>query len=181
MNRLFALLGIITLSACSQVEEGNIRTAADYRDYLEEEELIIASESLYTLDVRVEKGSDEEYTIITEVEPQDGFYVVSAMAKSDLAGKFHTSSYNNDFVQIGVLSDEQPLSKLETNMMWEGEDQVIREKTTYSQTLKVLTNDDFIVPYNVDFVIEPRCTMENFYFNLFQKDGEVMIVQADGC
>ena len=106
-------------------------------------------------------------------------YFVSPNAIGDFSGKFTIVLTEPSKIQANGAIIETPLSKVDYEKH-NGMVNFVRENTTYKQTLKMLSTENFEAYGYLQFTIEPRCTLEKVPFILSFVDGKLSI-KFDGC
>jgi len=125
----------------------------------------------YTLKIKVERKNKEHYFLVIDINPHNGSWFTSPFEKKDFSGKFFMDlgSYKNLSFNGNII--ETPKSKAIFDTFKNTEVKLVKEKTRYTQPLKVLSKDSFKVFGRIRFVIEPRCTLEVIPFGLSYKEG----------
>uniref|UniRef100_UPI004049E497 hypothetical protein n=1 Tax=Flavobacterium sp. TaxID=239 RepID=UPI004049E497 len=138
---------------------------------------LVREDPLYTTIIRLDKQNEGEYTLSVQMNLKKDSYFVSPNEQKDFSGKFSiVLTKPENLINSGTIT-ETPLSKIDEN---QGFVKWVRENTSYRQNLKVLTNENFEVYGNLQFTIEPRCTLEKIPFILSYVDGKLS-VRFDGC
>jgi hypothetical protein len=172
MKNLFVLLTFATLLACSTENEDSV--SEETAEVAQNEDTPTTTNS-YSLDLEISKVNEEEYDLNVTIDPEEGSYVVSPFSQDTILGKFEVSIDDNaNMIADGNLS-ESPNSVEEFDEALEENVRFAKEKTTYTQRLKLQTQDDFSVKGSVWFVYEPQCTLEEINFMITYKGREMSI------
>lgn len=140
---------------------------------------LVKVDELYNSIIRVDKQENDEYLITIDMHLKKNAYFVSPNAKGNFSGKFTIVLTEPSKIQTNGAIIETPLSKAE-HEKHNGMVNLILENTTYKQTLKVLSTENFEAYGYLQFTIEPRCTLEKVPFILSFVDGKLSI-KFDGC
>ncbi len=140
---------------------------------------IVRDDALYSSIIRVDKQQNNEYVLSVQMNLKKDAYFVSPNAKKDFSGKFTIVLSNPEKIVRKGKINESPRSKEEL-AKGEGLVNFVRNNTSYQQTLKVLSNENFEIMGHIQFTIEPRCTMEKVPFILSYQDGKLSL-KMDGC
>ena len=136
----------------------------------------------YTLRFDVEQINDKELVLVIAIELHNGSHYISPYAKRDFSGKFYMDlgSYTDLDFDGSIIETPRSYEEFDYHPFVDGNVNWVRVNTTYTQALKVLSEDDFEVFGRVQFTIEPRCTFEEIPFAISYKDG-VMKVTSPKC
>ncbi len=143
---------------------------------------IIAAEP-YKIDIQINEAGKNEYQLIIKMELHNGAHFVSPNAKRDFTGKFfmNLGSYEH-FTFDGILVEApRSVEEVDPHPFVGGPVNWVRENTTYTQSLKLLSNHDFEVFGKIRFTIEPRCTLEEIPFAISYKNGVAKIINNPKC
>lgn len=140
---------------------------------------LVKVDELYNSIIRIDRQTKDEYLLSIDMQLKKNAYFVSPNAKGDFSGKFTIVLTEPSKVQTDGAIIELPLSKEEQDKH-EGLVNFVRVNTTYKQTLKLLSTENFEAYGYLQFTIEPRCTLEKVPFILSFVDGKLSI-KFDGC
>lgn len=138
---------------------------------------LVREDLLYTTIIRLDKQNDGEYALSIQMNLKKDAYFASPNEKKDFSEKFSIVLAESEKIKADPKITEQPLSKEEADHGWV---RWVRINTSYQQTLKVLSKENFEIKGMVQFTIEPRCTLEQIPFVLSYLDGK-LIVRFEGC
>ena len=132
----------------------------------------------YTLHFDVENMIGQKPTLVIFIELHNGSHYISPFAKRDFKGKFYMDlgSYNYLDFDGDIIETPPSFEEFDSHPFVAGNVNWVWVNTTYTQALKVLSEDDFEVFGRLRFTIEPRCTMEEIPFAISYKDGEMKIL-----
>lgn len=140
---------------------------------------LVREDALYTAIIRVDKQTDDAYVLSVQMILKKDSYFVSPNARGYFSGKFTLAVTGSGKLTTQGAIHETPSSE-EENDKREGLVHFVRRNTHYTQTIKVLTDENFEVSGHLQFTIEPRCTLEKIPFILTYANGKLS-VKADGC
>ena len=143
-----------TASSCS---ENDVKTKAPY-------------------DINFDVNSAESLLKI-KIDLEDGSYYVSPNTVGDFKGLLKIVLPENDFISIKGLLTDNPQPIEEEDPWGNGKVNVIRQNTEHTQAYELKTDGDFSVKATVQFVIEPKCTLEKIPVTIFRKDGKLNFVR----
>jgi hypothetical protein len=124
----------------------------------------------YEIDFKLNQTKDKSYSLAVSLMLNNGSYLMSNESKNQ-KGHFRINYSENDFIFANDHLLEEPKSKKEQNVWGPDTVQVIRENTIIKQQIFLKSDEDFEVSGYVQFVIEPKCTMEMIPFNLEKSNG----------
>lgn len=138
---------------------------------------LVFDDELYTIILRVDKQKNDDYQMSIEVFLKSNAYFVSPNERGDFSGKFTLAfSEPEKIIAKGAIL-ETPLSKVDYA---HGSAMLVRENTSYKQTLAIVTKDDFEINGFLRFTIEPRCTLEKIPFVISYNNGKLTL-KKKGC
>jgi hypothetical protein len=143
---------------------------------------IILSEP-YKIDIQIKEAGKNEYRLVIKMELQNGAHFVSPNAKRDFTGKFFMDlgSYEHLAFDGTLVETPRSVEEIDPHPFVGGPVNWVRENTTYTQSLKLLSNNDFEVFGRIRFTIEPRCTLEEISFAISYKNGVAKIINNPKC
>jgi len=142
-----------------------------------EEQLKITDE-LYTVQFKTENTGNNKYNLIIAIDLEVGASFISPFERKELTGKFYMDfgSYDKINFDGNIIETPRAFAVLDRMsfepIIW------VKENTTYTQPLVLLSEGNFEVFGTLKFTIEPRCTLEIFPFAIKYQDGEITIVDA---
>lgn len=138
---------------------------------------IVRDDALYSSIIRIDKQQNNEYVLSIQMNLKKDAYFVSPTENRHFSGKFAiVFTEPQKVISYGTIQ-ESPLSKVDEK---EGFVHLVRNNTTYKQTINVLASENFEVMGHIQFTIEPRCTLEKIPFILTYENGKLR-VRMDGC
>ena len=152
------------------------------KDYTYYYDTITTDEYQIKLGVNELRGNKAELVISMELFNQSFF--VSPNAKRDFKGKFTFTLPESEHVTLAEDIREVPLSveEIDEHPFVNGPVNWVREDTKYFQKVIVNTEEDFYLIGELKFVIEPKCTLEEFRLSIRQEGGYFKIMeQPKGC
>lgn len=189
MNRLFAFLLFPLVFSCNSDKPSSQHTIASSETIGLEigmavnttEDLVINSEP-YEISFEMTKLENNVYDFEISMKLNNGSFYVSPNSKRGFTGIFTVLFDDNK--QLEVIADliETPRSveEFDPHPYVNGNVNWVRENTRYNQKLQRTSENDFQVKGLIQFVIEPRCTLEKIPFIIKYEDGK-MRVELFGC
>lgn len=136
----------------------------------------------YSAKLRLQPSYDNRYNLVIDMELNNGAYFVSPNSTRDFKGKFTVTYEKAPHITLIDSLIEYPLTVEEhdDHPFVNGKVNWVRQNTTYTQKIKVKTNEDFTVNGFIQFTIEPRCTLEKIPVVIFQENGKLRF-EIDNC
>lgn len=129
----------------------------------------------YQLQVNMDENDKNSFTINVLLKMDDGCYISSHFA-SGMKGRFQVIMDENSFLTMDKVIIEEPKYKMELFKWSEDSVKIVRQNTTYRQDVKLLSQEDFEVKGTIQFVIEPKCTMERNTFVISRRNGKMKVL-----
>ncbi len=140
---------------------------------------IIKKEEPYDITFKVEKLKNNTYNFIISMELEKDAHYVSPNSKGSYLGQFTMIMDKNTKLRMNEAFTEIPLSKESIDPWNGGPVNFVREHTTYTKQFTISDTNDFEVAGLVQFVIEPRCTLEKIHFKITNTSGNIEIKQQN--
>jgi len=134
------------------------------------------TDELYTLQIKIEKTENNQYNLVIDMKLHKGSHFISPFEEKEFSGKFYMNlgSYKDLSFDGNIIETPQAVARYDSfknePVIW------VKENTTYTQSLNIKSKDDFEVFGRVQFVIEPRCTLEQIPFAISYKDGKFIFI-----
>ena len=125
----------------------------------------------YKLTVNLRKDSANEYSLFVNMELDSGVYFMSSNSKYQYIGAMNIYMMPNEYMVMNEAFYEFPKSLPEYDIYRGDFSYFVRENTIIQKKIIIKTTEDFETNANIQFTIEPRCTMEFFGINLSYKNG----------
>ena len=138
---------------------------------------LVFEDELYTILLRVDKQKNEDYQMSIEMHLKKNAYFVSPNERGNFTGKFTLVLSESDKIIANGAISESPISKVDYA---NGSVKLVRENTSYKQTLQVIVKDSFEINGFLRFTIEPRCTLEKIPFVISYTNGKLTLKKV-GC
>lgn len=123
--------------------------------------------------LQIDKITDEHYRLSATIELDSGTYIISPFSRDGFYSYFDmVISDNSALITQGDLS-ETPVSVEEYDDIIDLPVRLVRETTTYTQKLKVVSKDDFEVSGLVEFLLEPSCVPYDVEFTITSRSGKL--------
>lgn len=134
----------------------------------------VATSEPYQVTFDISKVNDSIFTLHTKIEIDSLSYMASVVNKS-MSGIFKIKASLNPYLSV-MGSPKEKACPIVTNFVWSNSPQkVIVGKVEYQQTVKISSKEEFDVEGVVQFVIEPRCTLEKIPFRIMCRKGILSI------
>jgi len=166
MNKLLIFLIILLNITCSNGQEA----------------VKISSQSLihkpvtepYSISLNVERLNDSIYSLYAKINIDSISYMMP------IVNKTMTGIFKIDFLDSSVINSNYKLIEkacpVVVNYIWSNPPhKVIKGKVEYIQKFSIHRPTDFVSKGLIQFVIEPRCTLEKFEFTLSYEAGEMNV------
>lgn len=130
----------------------------------------------YTLELSIEKINASDFKLVTLIKMDSLAYMVP-ISNTTMSGIFkmnivHTSQLNTNYILV------EHACPVVTNYVWSNSPQkVIKGYVEYEQKVSVISTKDFVTSGFIQFVIEPRCTLEKIPFTISYVNGEMKVEQ----
>ena len=185
MNKLTAfavLLLVITFSINRQQSKSTLKTTEIVQPEISNG--FTVNDKEYTLDFKIDNTNIQKPILVIAIKLHNESKYISPFAKREFTGKFYMDlgSYTNlDFEGEIIetprsIEEHDPHSNVKNaTVNW------VRKNTTYKQTLNIKSKKDFEVFGRLQFVIEPRCTLEEIPFAITFKNGEIKRIFSPKC
>lgn len=137
---------------------------------------------LYAVKFSAIAKGDTQHDLVIDMHLKDGGHFVSPNATGNFSGKFTMVIDDTEAFQIDGKLIETPLTveEIDLHPFVNGPVNWVRENTTYTQQIKLLTENSFEVHGYIQFTIEPACTLEKIPFIIKHQDG-VLKFEFFGC
>lgn len=133
----------------------------------------------YKINLSIDSISQFERTLIIEVFLDSGSHFVSPYSEGDYLGIFTLKlDDSSEISQSGSLK-EIPASSIYENAFNGSPVNLVYGNTVYKQNLTLKTGNKFVLNGHIQFVIEPRCTMEKIPFKIISNNGSIEVVKTD--
>lgn len=142
--------------------------------------VITITDELYTLQFKIETTKNNKHNLIINMKLHKGSSFISPFETKEFSGKFYMDfgSYEDLSFDENIVETPRAVEIIDKfknePVIW------VKENTTYTQPLKIHSEDDFEVFGRVQFTIEPRCTFEEIPFAISFKNG-VMKLFSPKC
>lgn len=192
MKYLFFLITLPLLTGCNTGDPANYKDLAlldkselilnDRKDHTYYYDTITTDEYQLKLGVNKLRGSNAE--LVISMELSDGAHYVSPNAKRNFSGKFTLTLPDSEELSIVDSMEEVPPSveEYDEHPFVDGLVNWVRQDTKYFQKVKLNTDQDFYLLGELQFVIEPKCTLEKVRLSIRQVGGYLKFTeQPKGC
>ena len=127
----------------------------------------------YEIKLGVLDLGDDEYELVINMRLLNDSFFVSPNEKRDFKGKF--AVFYDDTAHLTLSSEMEEIPKaigeIDPHVFMDGKVKVVRDQTRYVQKVKRNSTEDFNNSANLQFVIEPSCTMEKIPLIIVNQGG----------
>jgi hypothetical protein len=128
----------------------------------------------YSLELNVEKINTHEFKLVSIIKIDSLSYMMP-IANTTMSGIFKFSIVDTNQLNTNYILVEHACPVV-TNFVWSNAPQkVIKGYVEYDQKLSVISTTDFVSTGFIQFVIEPRCTLEKIPFTISYMKGEMKV------
>ena len=128
----------------------------------------------YLLELSVKKVSATEFKLVTIIRIDSLSYMMP-ISNTTMSGIFKTSINDSIFLNSTYKLIELGCPVV-TNFAWSNAPQkVIKGYVEYDQKFSLISTTDFMTSGVIQFVIEPRCTLEKILFTISHLNGEMKV------
>jgi hypothetical protein len=127
----------------------------------------------YEIKLGVLDLGDDEFELVINMKLLNDSFFVSPNEKQDFKGKFAVFYDDTAHLTFNGEMEEIPnaIGEMDPHVFMDGKVKVVRNQTRYVQKVKRNTADDFNTSANLQFVIEPSCTMEKIPLIVVNQGG----------
>lgn len=180
MKNSISIFLILIAIACDQQPTQSqdpipTRTVSMYDSPLIDRELAVSDP--YDLNYELQQISDRKYKLITYVTLRGGSFFVSPFSTTEFKGRFRLETAITDKLKLEKEHTESPRSieEIDPHRFVNGPVNWVSSDTRYEHLISITAEDDFCIGGKYQFVIEPRCTLEEIPFILEYKNGKLSI------
>jgi len=134
------------------------------------------TDELYTLQIRIEKTENNQHNLVIDIKLHNGSHFVSPFEEKEFSGKFYMDLGDYTNLSFDENISETPQAVDSYDKFGNQFVKSVKVNTTYRQQLNIKTKENFEVFGRVQFVIEPRCTLEQIPFAISYKDGKFIFI-----
>jgi hypothetical protein len=172
MNKIIILILLLfTAYSINNLDniENNIKTTG-----------ISIDDSEYKIHIDIENTTKGEQNLVVKIKLKNNSHFISPNDPGTFKGKFYMDlgSYNHIDFDGKLIENPMTIEKFEPNTFEKYKAFWVTADTTYRQPLNVISDGDFEVFGRVNFVIEPKCTLEQLTFGINYKNGVLKVTQA---
>lgn len=185
MNRFIAIALLLLSTGCSNQSselesEGEITPVhpLEFRPNLANGFSVEEIEP-YELGVAIEQIQGNEYLLTFTMNLESGSYYVSPISPGDFSGIFALSFDEHSEIDIVGKMTEDPQSNDTIDVWAGGPVNLVQESTVHTQKVIIQSTKDFKIRGKLQFTIEPRCTLEENWFTIYEKNGIVGIEKTE--
>ncbi|MCH2232130.1 MAG: hypothetical protein MK105_17465 [Crocinitomicaceae bacterium] len=175
--KLFLLTAILISIGCSDKIDDKLKEQIEINPDLhkyQNTDGINQSKDPYTINFDA-NNQTKELTI--KIDLDEGSYYIAPNSPGTFKGLLKINFPANDFFELASTFVSAPEPIEEENQWGEGLVEIIRETTVHSMRYKLKSTGDFQIQGTVQFVIEPKCTLEKIPVTIFSKDGQLSFVR----
>lgn len=133
----------------------------------------------FDVELQLERLSNDEYFIVTNLSLDGGAYVISPYSKDDTYLPFGITFLDNKHFAESQLLIENPKSVDEIDPILNTPVKFVRENTIYKQKITLNGSEDFESSGLIEFLLEPICIPYNIEFTITSKNGEMSVAKTN--
>lgn len=137
-------------------------------------EAIVKSNDPYQITFDVDNKANE---LLINIDLKEGSYYLAPNSAETFKGLLRVDIPTNEHIELVGKFSSKPKPTIEENQWGEGTINVIRKNTRHSLGYRLKSNDDFNIKGTVQFVIEPKCTMEIIPVTISNKAGKLSLLR----
>lgn len=145
---------------------------------------VVATDNPKTIDdsfdikLNLTKADSDLYNLTASIALTNGSYVISPFSDEDTYGHFTITIDDSSNLMKNATLLEMPNSVEEFDSILNTPVKFVRENTSYTQQLKVVTKNDFETTGTIWFVLEPSCVPYEIEFLITSRNGEMTITKT---
>jgi len=127
----------------------------------------------YEIKLGVLDLGDDEFELVINMKLNNDSFFVSPNEKRDFKGKLSVTYDDTNHLTFMEEMVEIPnaVEEMDPHVFMDGDVKVVRKQTRYVQKVKRNTTEDFNTSANLQFVIEPSCTLEKIPLIIVNQGG----------
>lgn len=175
--KLLLLTGILISIGCSTNQSKESEKAIEIKPELTTYQIADAfDKDQDPYDINFD-ANNETNELTVKIELDEGSYYIAPTSPGTFKGLLKIDFPANEYFELasGFVSVPKPIE--EPNQWGEGPVEIIRETTIHSLGYKLKSEGDFNIKGTVQFVIEPKCTLEKIPVTIYRKDGKISFVR----
>jgi hypothetical protein len=137
-------------------------------------EAIVKSKDPYQITFDVDNKTNE---LLIKIDLEEGSYYLGPNSAETFKGLLKVDIPTNEHIELVGKFSSKPKPTLEENQWGEGTINVIRKNTRHSLGYTLKSDADFNIKGTVQFVIEPKCTMEIIPVTISNKSGRLSLLR----
>jgi len=178
MNKLAVILLILlTISWTTYNYETSTTDDISSTEKKEPRNLVMVNDDLYNLEIELITSENNKHVLVISIELNKSSHLISNQNKRDIKGKFSMdlANYANLNFNNNACGKTQSVKKfyphpfVDESINWKYENKV------YTQSLNLLSKNDFEVVGTLKFKLEHLGTLEKIPFVLSYKNGSLII------
>ncbi len=129
----------------------------------------------YSIDLQIDTINSQLFNLKIFIKLNDGAHYVSPHSSIAYTGRFTMTIMDHDDLQMVGALNETPRSveEYDSHPFINGPVNWVRVNTVYTQLISIKNKKDFEVIGDLQFTIEPRCTLEKIPFIIKYEEGEM--------
>ena len=182
MNKLLLYIPLIVFLSCkSKPSESAYVENSTLKNY-NAASFTKNNKKSYAITFNIQQIDSKSYHLITNIQLEQGAHFVSPNSKRDFKGKLKINLPENNTIIIDKTLIESPKSteEYDAHPFIAGFVNWVKVTTRYEQKITLNSKQDFELSGEVEFVIEPDCTLEKVPFTITQQNGNLAVFN-NGC
>jgi len=130
----------------------------------------------YSLSLQVTNDQKAGDFLEAKFRLSDDHYIASSHSEDSTYGHFSMEVLHNDYALLHGPKIEDPPSKVEYDSKIKQEVRLLKGEVSIRQSLKYLQEKKGPLSGEIWFVLEPRCSVEKFRYELREIEGQTKVV-----
>ncbi len=175
--KILLITGLLATISCTVNEKEQAAEQVEINSNLTTQKICESSlkeKDPYDINFDVDQESRQ---LLIQIDLDSGSYYLSPNTPGTFKGLLKVNFSENKFITINEKIHVNPVPVREENEWGEGLVDIIRQSTVHSLGYHLKTNEDFNIQGSVQFVIEPKCTLEKIPVTIYRKDGKLNFVR----
>ncbi len=129
----------------------------------------------FDLQLDLLQESQDTYSLSAFLTLDSGSYVISPLSDDDFYLSFDIAIPLSTYMTVDKGINENPSTIAEFDSIIEKNVRFVRQNTTFSRNLSLVSTEDFELPGQIQFLLEPQCIPYDVDFSLVHEGGVLRI------
>lgn len=175
--KLLFITGLLVAIGCTSTQADEKKENIEINPELTTHKIaepFLAEKDPYDINFDIDTKSK---SLLIKIDLEEGSYYIAPNSPGSFSGILKFNLPSNDFIELESKFKATPKPIREENQFGDGLVDIIRQYTVHSLGYHLKTDKDFNIKASVQFVIEPKCTLETIPVTIFSKDGKLSFVR----